>query len=117
MAAQDSSTSRAATGIVLQVADKQHTISGAQLARYPDSLLSRLATADLEGSSNAKVLQLDSMGRTPLAYWPESAAPLICSLYRWVHLSTCKQHWLCCISCSRRVLPPVSVLAACSCMH
>jgi hypothetical protein len=88
MAAQDGSNSRAsaATGIVLQVADKKHTITGAQLAKYPDSLLFRLATADLDGSSssvssNAKVLQLDSMGSTPLAYWPESAAPIICSIY------------------------------------
>jgi hypothetical protein len=96
MAAQDSSTSRAATGIVLQVVDKQHTITAAQLARYPDSLLYRLATADLDGSSivssNAKVLQLDSMGSTPLAYWPESAAPIICSMYRCVFASSSIWH-------------------------
>jgi hypothetical protein len=85
----DDNLLRGSTGIVLQVGLKQHTITAIDLAKYPDSLLSRLAAADLDvGSSSstcadaAKVLQLDSMGTTPLADWPESAAPVICSLYR-----------------------------------
>lgn len=80
----------ASTSLVLQVAGKQHTITALELAKHPDSLLSRLAAAELDVSSNSssssaeavKVLQLDSMGPTPLADLPDSAAPVICSLYR-----------------------------------
>ncbi|KAF6263855.1 hypothetical protein COO60DRAFT_1487391 [Scenedesmus sp. NREL 46B-D3] len=84
--------SRRYADIVLQAADKQHTITAAELAKHPRSLLSKLATADGASSSNssssscAQVLQLDKMPNSPLAEWPEFAAPILSSLYRSGHI-------------------------------
>jgi hypothetical protein len=64
------------------------TISALELPKYPESLLTQLATADCASSNSnsstakAYVLQLEEMADTPLAEWPEYAAPIICSTYR-----------------------------------
>jgi hypothetical protein len=76
--------------IVLQTGNKQHTISAKDLRKHPESLLSKLASGtagsstcgNRSSSSTANVLHLDTMTTTPLSEWPESAAPVICELYR-----------------------------------